>query len=260
MAGNDFIRLVGETLFGIILGTILSVPIHELGHLAGGLLTGYRFVSLRIARVELVRDNSRVRVRMGSATPIGQCIMTSDRMDRSPFMLILGGIAANLILGGISIIFGFAAPSYDEMAFLTGTGGINAAIGIMNVISVAPSSDAVTFSEVNNLPGGIELYNRLMCVYAELENGKDISQISEKYLVPNVWKADHKKTLNSKEYYLSTLTAELMYYRYLRVMRVYGNEKGSRLEKEIKAISKFSGALSLLGYELMDPASEGIKV
>ena len=97
MTGNEFIRLVSETLFGIILGTVLSVPIHESGHLAGGLLTGYKFVSFRIAGVKLVRDCTDFRLKKGSLTPIGQCIMTSDRMDRSPVLLILGGIAANLI-------------------------------------------------------------------------------------------------------------------------------------------------------------------
>ncbi len=260
MTGNEFIRLVSETLFGIILGTVLSVPIHESGHLAGGLLTGYKFVSFRIAGVKLVRDCTGFRLKKGSLTPIGQCIMTSDRMDRSPVLLILGGIAANLIFGGLLIILGIMSQSYDEMAFLTGAGGINAAVGVMNAISASPYSDAVTFIEVNRLAGGIELYNRLMCVYAELEKGKDISQISERYLVSSVWKADHKATLNSKEYYMSTLPAELMYYRYLHAMRVYGEQNGNRLEKETKFISKFSGALRLLGYELQDSVSGGIRI
>ena len=69
--------------------------------------------------------------------------------------------------------------------------------------------------------------------------------------------SDRKKELNSKEYYMSTLAAELMYYRYLRARENMGIENTKRLEKETNMIGKFAGALEILGLEPSDQCLGG---
>ena len=55
MRGIDM-KLILETFLGIAVGILLTVPVHEIGHLLGGIMTGYRFSSIGILGVYLCRD------------------------------------------------------------------------------------------------------------------------------------------------------------------------------------------------------------
>ena len=55
---------------------VLSVPIHEGGHLICGLLTGYRFVSFRAGRFICYRRQGKLRIgRYQIAGTGGQCLL-----------------------------------------------------------------------------------------------------------------------------------------------------------------------------------------
>lgn len=111
---------VGVTLMlaGIILAAmVISVLIHELGHLAAGRLAGWRFVGLALGPWWLTRNVegrwSILRVPLPRA--MGQCLMLprdANRLRRRMFLFILGGPAANLVAAGLAILF---RPSVDAL-------------------------------------------------------------------------------------------------------------------------------------------------
>ncbi len=79
----------------------LQTVIHELGHLVFGLLTGYRFVSIRFLNTLFtLRDGKLKRSRYHLAGTGGQCLMDPPDYDNGNFPLKLynyGGILMNLI-------------------------------------------------------------------------------------------------------------------------------------------------------------------
>ena len=245
----EAIQLIGKTLCGIILGLVLAVPIHEMGHFAGGIVSGYRFVAIGILGLELCRLKTGFKILFRSEAPQGQCIMYTESMDRSPVPLVLGGIVSNAVIGSFLTVIGIMSNSPDKMAVLMGIGGMNLAFAIIGALSSSPYGDAATFREISSLPGGAEIYNRLMCVYKELEEGKTPGGISGKYLIPTVWESDQKRDIAGEKYYSSTLAAELMFFRYLKIKENCGSEFPERLKKERAKLRKFSGALRLLGYD-----------
>ena len=90
---------------GLYLGFILQILIHELGHMAGGLLSGYKFCSFRIGSVIFVKQNGRINVRRFSlAGTGGQCLMSPpDMVDgRIPTTLYnLSGVIANALASAV---------------------------------------------------------------------------------------------------------------------------------------------------------------
>ena len=100
----DQMRHVSITylLATFIVSTILHIIIHEGGHLLGGLLTGYKFVSFRVMDLKLEKSESggfKFRWQHVAGTG-GQCLMRPPRYQSQhfPFRLYLaGGFLANIL-------------------------------------------------------------------------------------------------------------------------------------------------------------------
>lgn len=114
---------IGETVFAAVIGIVMFVLCmliqiigHEGGHLVGGLLTGYRFVSFRIFSLTLLRREGRWTLRRFSlAGTGGQCIMTppDGPTDRLPFVIYnAGGVVFNLFTVLLAIAAAAAHPGH----------------------------------------------------------------------------------------------------------------------------------------------------
>lgn len=92
-------------LYGSI---FLQVIIHELGHLIFGLLTGYRFLSFRIANVMIIKKNNKLSFcNLSIVGTGGQCLMSPPEMKNGKlknFLYNLGGVILNLIVSIIGFI------------------------------------------------------------------------------------------------------------------------------------------------------------
>ncbi len=104
-AGRSVNRLslaVCFLMIGAVVAWLLQSIFHEAGHLVGGLLTGYRFSSFRIANFMWIWSDGRLQLKHFSmAGTGGQCIMRPPEWteDGIPYILYnLGGPLANLIL------------------------------------------------------------------------------------------------------------------------------------------------------------------
>ena len=91
-------------LVGLAVGMV-QVVVHEGGHLAAGLATGYGFVSFRVGSLMLLRKDGRLCLcRYRLAGTGGQCLLSPPawREDGFPAVLYnLGGPAANLLLAAL---------------------------------------------------------------------------------------------------------------------------------------------------------------
>lgn len=100
--------IVWEMLY-LILAFILQVMIHEMGHLIFGKLTGYRFLSLRIFNVVIIKNQYKYSIKTysypGSA---GQCLMLPPDIEKYPYIMItLGGVILNAVTAIIALIISF---------------------------------------------------------------------------------------------------------------------------------------------------------
>lgn len=96
-------------LVSMIVSFIVLVPIHELGHLICGLLTGYKFVSFRIFNYTISKINGKLKVKkFAVAGTGGQCLLTPPDLpleDIPTGWYNFGGIFANLIVLVIALPF-----------------------------------------------------------------------------------------------------------------------------------------------------------
>lgn len=125
----------------IMISMVIQIILHEGGHLIGGLLSGYEYVSFRIFTwVWIKGKDKKLHIKkMKIKGTVGQCLMCPPKMpiESSPYILYhLGGGLMNLIVGGICIVlYHFVLPQ-DYLTFLLfkGFGIIGIILGVTNLI------------------------------------------------------------------------------------------------------------------------------
>lgn len=107
----DTASRLAAILAALVFLYFIQCLLHELGHLAGGLLSGYRFGWLRVFSLMLMRRDGRLRLRrqrIRLMSYMGECFMFPPfgKGEAAPSaMFYLGGAAANLVS---ALIFGAA--------------------------------------------------------------------------------------------------------------------------------------------------------
>lgn len=199
---------------------LLTIIVHELGHLVGGLLTHYRFTMIEVLGVVLYRCGGRLRLRLERRLPLGQCLMHAPSLSANPGMLILGGCIANLFVGVGLLAAGMLVREFLLMLLLIYAGGINILAGIANIIPESATSDGATYRDAASDPVRAQIYNRLMEVYMHLENGEGYAGLPEDILA-------------APTLYDSTLAAELAVYRYYRLRDLSARDATLREEAKL---------------------------
>ena len=132
-------------------GIILHTVIHEAGHLVGGLLTGYRFVSFRVGSVIWTKNGDKLkRGRLKIAGTGGQCLMAPPRLvnGKMPVALYnLGGILMGLIASGV---FAALCLAFENVPLLWTALAIFAVMGVaLALINAIPLKDG--YNDGSNL-------------------------------------------------------------------------------------------------------------
>ena len=107
-------RTLGETLpevalliAGMYAAIAAQLILHEAGHLAFGLMTGYRFCSFRVFSLIWVKIGGRIRLRrLSIAGTGGQCLMAPPEMKNGKIPVTLynlGGSIMNLLTGAAAL-------------------------------------------------------------------------------------------------------------------------------------------------------------
>lgn len=98
-------------VLSLLISLAILVPIHELGHLICGLLSGYKFVSFRVYNYTLMKEGGHLHIKkFGIAGTGGQCLLNPPDLpfDKIPTgWYNFGGLLANIILFLIGLPFFF---------------------------------------------------------------------------------------------------------------------------------------------------------
>ena len=106
--GSTIVGLTATILF--VSGTILSVIIHEAGHLIFGLMTGYRFVSFRIFSFAWIRCDDGIKLKRYSIPgTAGQCLMSPPEIKDGKIPTVIYNLGGCILGFVFSLIFGAIA-------------------------------------------------------------------------------------------------------------------------------------------------------
>lgn len=135
----------------LILGSFalmaIALAAHELGHLRGGRLAGFRFMLFIAGPLKVVRESDGVRVRLNKAVPLyggmASALPVDDRdLPRRIAVMIAGGPLASLALGAVSAtlavwlngVFRAAEPGSILTLFAFMLGLLSMAIFLVTII------------------------------------------------------------------------------------------------------------------------------
>lgn len=125
---------------------VLSVIIHEGGHLVMGLLTGYKFSSFRIFSWILMKEDGRFTIKRFSIPGTGgQCKLAppeNTEPEETPFLLYhAGGFIFNFITAAICILICVVVREKVVRVPLSELGFVNIYLGIVNAVPMTIGID-----------------------------------------------------------------------------------------------------------------------
>lgn len=131
-----------------------NVLFHEFGHYVFGKLTGYKFVSFRIASHVFYRDKDGNMKKTKNKVPgiAGQCLMYYDKpyTDKLPFFWYnMGGVIFNIILFGLSFLVVYLGiENYFVSIFGAVSATISLFLGLSNFLPVIDHNDGANMHNV----------------------------------------------------------------------------------------------------------------
>ena len=99
---KGFVNLFSSLIY-LVITFIISIPIHELGHLVFGLHSGYRFTSFQFLFFKWYRREGKIHFKLEKSPLLGQCLMTLNPEQKATIKF-----KSYLLGGGIFNIFAYA--------------------------------------------------------------------------------------------------------------------------------------------------------
>ena len=143
---------------------IFGIVMHELGHLIGGALGGYRLYYIEVFGLFLIKGDNGYKVGRSKGVPVGQCIMYHEDLNKNPVSLIIGGLAANFLLVVSGIIMFIVTDGIVIRTVSLIVSISNLSLGLMNIFG-STSSDGMTLKEVWGSKTASRVYNEIMVLY-----------------------------------------------------------------------------------------------
>lgn len=177
---SDLLLTIGRVVLYIIPSFVLCVVIHEAGHFAFGSMSGYRLCCICLFGLAIVIDrDDRPVLRHDTHFMLGgYCIMTTEKKDKGPYLLILGGCILNWLTGLMALLI--AALINPHPLFLIVFSALAMLMGVGGLFFPPEGSDGQTFNEVRKTSK--EVYNNIMMVHRMVIEGKTFGEIPGKLL------------------------------------------------------------------------------
>lgn len=169
------------SLLVLIIAIIISIPIHELGHLVCGLMTGYTFLSYRIGPfLWIVKDSKLSFTYSSTKVGLGQCLMAppSDEDNFKFLAYNLGGGLANIITA--VIILGISAVT-GEISFWLPIAAASLALGLINLIPASGNipNDGYNIKSARKSEEAKHGFYMMLHANSEMASGKRLRDFSD---------------------------------------------------------------------------------
>ncbi|RYC97553.1 M50 family metallopeptidase [Facklamia hominis] len=193
-AGPYGLYFLAVLFISLYLGLLLTVVIHEAGHLILGLASGYRFVSFRIASWILIKNkqNHFDIKRYSLPGTLGQCLLDPPGHygDSFPYKAyLLGGVLANGLTACLFltlIIRGHLSGYPALVAYILA--GINLFLGVTNAYPFKNSdttTDGVILQQLRKAPELSKYLWAQLKINALFQSGQRLKEIPQDYFVAN---------------------------------------------------------------------------
>ncbi len=165
---------------------VIHIFIHELGHLVCGLISGYKFNSIRFFSLMIVNENGKLAIKkMSLAGTGGQCSMVPPRTDgTSPVALFnWGGCLINVITSAVAILVAILCRDmvvFSTVLLIFGVVGIGLAI-INGIPLKSLSNDGYNAITLKDRPQARIAFEKSLVIVKELGDGKRLRDLPEDY-------------------------------------------------------------------------------
>ena len=191
-------------LFGLLVGLVvlafLVILVHELGHVAGGKLAGFRFFMLVVGPFKLVREGEAVRLRLNKALNPGgglALLLPDDGEEVSarrmamyiaggPVMSLVGGV---VLVGVMTVLSKVAGGALGYTGFFLLIGALlSIAIGVITSLPLPSKGFANDGTQLLDLiRGGNKAERKLLMLVVVAESMRGVR--------PRDWAADRVQRL-----------------------------------------------------------------
>lgn len=224
----DFLYLGSILVVGFVLMWLLAVILHELGHLLGGLLSGYRFISFRVGSRVLVRwDEGLVWKRFSLVGTGGQCLMAPPVSEdyQVPVLLInLGGPLMNLLWASLWPLSLALKPSLGSLLlFLFGV--LNLLLFLMTIFPVkgkVVANDGWNAWELSRNQAAREALAKQLLIVEAMTRGQKARSLPEDWF-----------QVAAKSPIDDSFSASLEFYRAMQLMDKKDYQAGSLVMQEL---------------------------
>lgn len=184
-----------NALFALVFGMLVYAGVntfhifaHETGHMIFGMLTGYKFISIRFGNIIFVNTESGIKIRKYEVSGTGgQCLMMSPEkpLEEMPvFWYNMGGCIVNIVLCAVAaLIFNFLTTDnlFINMFFVSFIiMGMN--VGAVNALPLSElgADGANAIMLVRNINARKAFINSLIMTKT-LSEGKSINELPESF-------------------------------------------------------------------------------
>ena len=183
-SNSEIIVLLLTIVISLFVSCLLAIIIHESGHLALGLLSGYKFLLFRVGSLTLIRRNNKFEFKQFSIKGTGgQCILMppeSDDVQKVPFLLYhAGGGFFNLITAITAFPIAFNVENTILRIFLLVFGSMSFFMVLTNLIPLIMQvpNDGYNIMMMLRQPSERTAIYKMLKVNGLLFNGLTPSQI-----------------------------------------------------------------------------------
>ena len=225
-------HIIAEMLIAWIIGLVIALYIHEIGHLCIGILNGWKFFTLSVGPLKLYRENIDEKIKIGFENNIscwfgvGATVPKEANEDNLKIWskILIGGPLFSVFSGIIFIVLSI----FYKKLFLFVFGLDSVAIGTINII---PSSLRTGFFYNDG-----KRYRRIKTGGVEAEEEQEIMHIIEKAVIEGnnakIYEEECRKLMTSDDYIYRYYAYYILYNSYKNYDDIQA-EKYCHLAKEI---------------------------
>ncbi len=165
---------------------VMHIFIHELGHMVCGLISGYKFNSIRFFGLMIINEDGKLAIRrMSVAGTGGQCSMVPPRIDgTSPVALFnWGGCIANVITSVVAILVAILCRGmvvFSTILLIFAVVGIGLAI-INGIPFKSLGNDGYNARTLKDRPQAKVAFEKSLVIMKELGDGKRLRDLPKDY-------------------------------------------------------------------------------